>query len=49
MTNEEFQKAVLNELRGIKGEIGDIKIRVDNIEVRQDEIYQVVRSIEHSN
>ncbi len=56
MTNAEFQKAVLGELKGIKGdigeirgEIGEIKARVSNMEVRQDEIYHVVRAIEHSN
>ncbi|HEX9060475.1 MAG TPA: hypothetical protein VF941_09870 [Clostridia bacterium] len=91
MTNEEFQMAVLEELRGmkgeirgikeeiggikeeiggvkeeiggvkgevggikgevggIKGEVEEIKTRVSNIEVRQDEIYQIVRAIEHSN
>lgn len=40
---------VKGEIEGLKGEIGEIKIRVSNIETRQDEIYQVVRAIEHSN
>jgi chromosome segregation ATPase len=54
--NDKFQKIVISELKGIKGEIkeikgeiGEIKTRVSNIEVRQDDIYQVVRAIEHSN
>lgn len=37
------------EISGIRGEIEEIKTKVSNIEVRQDEIYQVVRAIEHSN
>lgn len=42
MTNEEFQKTVLHELK-------DIKAKIFNMDVRQDEIYQLVRAIEHSN
>ncbi len=77
MTNEEFQKTILHELKAINTRIGglDNKIEaIDNriegldnrivsleinfselkegqkrIEARQDEIYQVVRAIEHSN
>ena len=49
MTNEEFQKAVLDELRSINSRIGNIEERQKSMETRQDEIYEVVRAIEHSN
>ena len=42
MTNEEFQKLVLQELKALNQKVG-------NVETKQDEIYQVVRAIEHSN
>ncbi|TYQ15988.1 UNVERIFIED_CONTAM: hypothetical protein Cloal_2486 [Acetivibrio alkalicellulosi] len=42
MNNEEFQKLVLEQFQTINNRLG-------NIETRQDEIYQVVRAIEHSN
>lgn len=56
MTNEEFQKIMLNEIRGIKNEISSIKesqistdARLAKMETRQDEIYQVVTAIEYTN
>ena len=56
MNNEEFQKAVLHELRSLRTDVNEIKVeqknmstRQDEMSVRQDEIYQVVRAIEHSN
>jgi len=53
MTNEEFQKAVLQELKAISSRIdvleNEFKDGQKRIESRQDEIYQVVRAIEHSN
>lgn len=77
MTNEEFQKAVLQELKAINSRFDGIDQRFDGIdqrfdgldqrigglentieelkegqrklEARQNEIYQVVRAIEHSN
>lgn len=56
MMNEEFQKAVLQELKainnridGIENNVGELKEGQKRIEARQDEIYQVVRAIEHSN
>ena len=56
MTNEEFQKTVLQELKtinnridGIESNVGELKEGQKRVETRQDEIYQVVRAIEHSN
>lgn len=60
MTNEEFQKAVLQELKTLNNkidkveskfstEIGSLAEGQKRIEIRQDEIYQVVRAIEHNN
>ena len=70
MTNEEFQQALLSEIKeikiavkemksditGMKSEICTIKNsqkdmynRLTNIEIGQNEIYQVVSAIEHSN
>ena len=70
MSNEEFQKVVIQEFKGlntrlsnmevklenietrvsnVEVSLGNIETRVSNMEVRQDEIYQVARSIEHSN
>ena len=49
MTNEEFQKAVLDELRSINSRIGNIEERQKSMETRQDEIYEVVIAIEYSN
>ncbi len=56
MTNEEFQKLVLEQLSGLRNDIVDIKqrqlnmeVNQKNMEIRQDEIYQVVKAIEHSN
>jgi chromosome segregation ATPase len=42
-------EGIKGEIEEIKGEIGEIKTSVLNIEIRQDDIYQVVRAIEHSN
>ena len=41
--------AVETRLDAVETEIVSLKERVQSIEVRQDEIYQIVRSIEHSN
>lgn len=70
MTEAEFQRLVLQELRGIKtqingtneeisgikGEINSIKTQMNYmnneiiaIKVRQDEMYEIVKAIEHSN
>jgi hypothetical protein len=53
MTNEEFQKAVLQELKAINNRIdgleNEVKEGQKRIEARQDEMYQVARAIEHSN
>lgn len=63
MTNEEFQKLVLEQLSGLRNDLVDIKqrqinmeidqknMKIDqkNMEARQDEIFQVVKAIEHSN
>jgi hypothetical protein len=53
MTNDEFQKAVLRELKCINSRIDGVekefKAGQKRIEVRQDEIYQAVTAIEHSN
>ena len=46
MTNEEFQKAVLGELKGIKGEIGEIKTRLTNVETGKDEIKTKLSNME---
>ena len=46
MTNEEFQKAVLGDLKGIKGEIGEIKTRLTNVETGQDEIKTRLTNVE---
>jgi hypothetical protein len=53
MTNEEFQKRMLEEITSIKSEFTSIKSEFreefKQIKTRQDDIYQVVRAIEHSN
>jgi len=56
MTNDEFQILILKQLKGLKEDFGDfkqdiieVKSRLSNVEVRQDEMYQVLRAIEHSN
>ena len=84
MTNEEFQKLVLEQLSGLRSDITEIKqrqlnteawqknmdvwkenteawqknmearlssveVQLTNVEVRQDEVYQIVKAIEHSN
>ena len=46
MTNEEFQKRMLEEFASIKSEFRE---EFKNIKTLQDDIYQVVRAIEHSN
>lgn len=56
MTNEEFQNVVLKEIKcinsklgGVESRLGSIEVQLETIETRQDEIYQVVTAIEHSN
>jgi len=49
MTNEEFQKLVLGKLSALESGQNDLKLDFKNMQTRQDEIYQVVRAIEHSN
>lgn len=46
MANEEFQKRILEELSLIKNEFRE---GFNQLKTRQDEIYDVVRAIEHSN
>lgn len=46
MSNEEFQKIVLQELASLKSKISD---DFQNVKMRQDEIYQIVKAIDHSN
>lgn len=56
MSNEEFQKLVLEKLTDNERfqkmaleKFQAISNRLHSMEIRQDEIYQVVRAIEHSN
>ena len=56
MTNEEFQKVVLAKLedsdkvqRTVLNKLSTVETDIKDIKTRQDEIYQVVRAIEHSN
>lgn len=56
MTNEEFQKAVLGELKGLNTKTdkmeanqNEMSKKINTMETRQDEIYKVVTAIEHSN
>ncbi|HEY9061991.1 MAG TPA: M domain protein [Pseudobacteroides sp.] len=49
MTNEEFQKLVLQKLSNIEERQNNMETSLSNLEKRQDEIYQVVKAIEHSN
>ena len=49
MTNDGFQKAILEELKTLRVDVNEIKIEQKSMSTRQDEIYQVVRAIEHSN
>lgn len=41
MTNEEFQKIVLQELKSLRTDVNEIKAEQKSMSVRQDEIYQV--------
>ena len=60
MSNEDFQKTVLDKLEGFQRELrrfGErqdemyevLSAKQDELSTRQDEMYQVLRSIEHSN
>lgn len=56
MGADEFQKAVLQGLESINHRMGGLEegqkrleTRMESVETRQDEIFQVVKAIEHSN
>lgn len=63
MTEVEFQRVILHELKSINTQIDSINSQINsinshitninsqiiNINTRQDEIYQIVQAIEHSN
>ncbi len=49
MDNNEFQKLVLEQLKSLDTRLTKLDSKFDVMEVRQNEIYEIVKAIEHSN
>ena len=49
MTNEQFQIIVLEKLDSIENRLDTVETELEMVKTRQEETYQIVKAIHHSN